>query len=441
LIEIDLESSTIGAGIVRISVSSWRPAAVASLAVLLTLTPAGLAGSASAAAPEPALADAQDPAVTTLAKDRGITIAEAQRRIGWQQAGSQLADDLAALGEGFGGLWFDRADGRVKVGVVAAVPRAGAQTRELVERRQLAAATDLVTVRHSLIQLERDSDWLGAATSAANAAGGARLGSALQTDRNRLVLRVPPSAGLSAAQQAVVDTARARLGSRVVVETGATGLQRQACGWSAGDFDCDAPLRGGVRIYQGSTAWCSTAFNARSNSDNLWYVLTAGHCGVKGTEFRAYQPTSGSFHVIGDVHNSTQAGNDDMAIIRINNVPGWNPRNWVYVHASADTVLDPDYTIVNTFNSPVGTRVCISGSTSGTDCGDVVEVNWDGTNGLSRAQYCSDGGDSGGAIYSGHNARGIHVGVVAGHDGDCLNAVFQTVREAASKLNVYVVTS
>jgi streptogrisin C len=429
---------------VRISLSSWHATAVASLALLLTLTSAGLAGSASAAAPAPALADAQDPAVTTLAKDRGISIAEAQRRIGWQQAGSQLADDLAVLGEDFGGLWFDPVSGRVKVGIVAAAKGARAQTRELVERRQLAAATDVVTVQHSLNQLQHDSDWLGAAISGANAAGGARLGSALQTDRNRLVLRVPPAVGLSAAQQSVVDTARARLGSRVVVEAGETGVQRQACAWSAGDFDCDAPLRGGVRLYQdfvqAFVPSCTTAFNARSNSDNLWYVMTAGHCGIKGDEFQGYKPSL-SFQAIGNVHNSIVDGNDDMAIIRINDVPGWNPRNWVYVHASADTTLDPDYTIVNTFNSPVGTRVCMSGSTSGTDCGDVVEVNWDGTNGLSRAQYCSDGGDSGGAIYSGHNARGIHIGVVPGHDGDCFNALFQTVREAASKLNVYVVTS
>ena len=41
---------------------------------------------------------------------------------------------------------------------------------------------------------------------------------------------------------------------------------------------------------------------------------------------------------------------------------------------------------------------------------------------------------------AGHNARGIHIGVVAGHDGDCLNALFQGVNEAATELRVRVYT-
>jgi streptogrisin C len=416
-------------------------AAVTVFAVAAALV--AVAAGPAAAAPEPTLADAQDPAVTTLARDRGISVVEAQRRIGWQLEAAPLADELRAkLGEDFGGLWIDRQSGRVKVGIVAAASgRASTAARQFADGRRLSAVTDLVTVQHGYAQLERDSAWLGEVIAAANRGGGAPLGSGLRVDQNRLVLRLPPGATLNAMQRTAVDTVTSRLGSRVVVEHKSGGVERQVCGWSAGDFDCDAPLRGGVRLYQGSTAWCSTAFNTRSNSDGLWYVMTAGHCGVAGTQFRAFQPSTGSFHTVGNVHNSSTAGNNDFAIVRINNVSGWDPRNWVYVHASGDTSLDPDYTITGTASSPVGTRVCISGSTSGTDCGDVVELNWDGANGLSRAEYCSDGGDSGGAIYSGHRARGIHVGVVAGHDGDCFNALFQVVSEAATALNVSVVTS
>src|SRR5262245_8954346 len=60
----------------------------------------------------PHLADADDPAVTTLAKDVGISIEEARIRIGWQDPAIQMGDELrTSLGEGFGGLWFDVADG------------------------------------------------------------------------------------------------------------------------------------------------------------------------------------------------------------------------------------------------------------------------------------------------------------------------------------------
>jgi hypothetical protein len=73
-----------------------------------------------AADPPPYLADAADPAVTTLASDLGISIREAQRRMGWQEPAIELASELErALGDRYGDLWFDPADGgRVKVGIV-----------------------------------------------------------------------------------------------------------------------------------------------------------------------------------------------------------------------------------------------------------------------------------------------------------------------------------
>jgi len=393
---------------------------------------------AAAGLPDGTFADATDPAVTSLAKDYGLTIAEARRRIGWQEPATRMAEQLAKSTGQFGGVWLDPADGgRVKIGWVGTDL---ATARSIVEGYGLGTATDFVPVRYSAAQLEQDAAWLGGALRSANAAG-VQLSSATQPDRNRTVLRVPAIGSLSAAQQDVVTAARARLGSRLVVESSMdTGIDYQACLWLAGDFDCDAPLRGGSRLYiNTSQPQCTTAFNARSNSDNKWYMMTAGHCGAIGTVFTAYQPGTGNFHTVGAVHNRS-AGANDYSIVTINNVAGWNPRNWVYVHASGDTVLDPDYTITNTATSPVGTRVCISGSTSGTDCGDVVEINWNGSGGFARAQYCSDGGDSGGAVYSGHNARGIHIGVVAGHDGDCLNALFQGITEAANNLNVHVYT-
>jgi hypothetical protein len=164
--------------------------------------------------------------------------------------------------------------------------------------------------------------------------------------------------------------------------------------------------------------------------------MTAGHCGDEGQHFLAFQPgRTGQYHPIGQVHNSVDIGNDDYAIIKIENVPGWDPRNWVYVHDTSDTVLDPEYYINATSTSPEGTRVCISGAASGTDCGRVLALNVGGQNGQARASYCSQSTDSGAPIYSDHKARGIHVG---GSPGNCQNALFQGVREAARELNVRV---
>ncbi|HVD89510.1 MAG TPA: hypothetical protein VNB91_11505, partial [Jatrophihabitantaceae bacterium] len=60
---------------------------VGTLVAVVLASSAAAAGApqAGAADPPPYLADASDPAVTTLAGDLGISIREAQRRIGWQE--------------------------------------------------------------------------------------------------------------------------------------------------------------------------------------------------------------------------------------------------------------------------------------------------------------------------------------------------------------------
>jgi hypothetical protein len=103
-----------------------RLAMLGLIGLLLAVTLAGQAaavgpGQVGAVDPPPYLADASHPAVTTLASDRGISIEEAQRRIGWQEPAMELAGELEwALGDRYGDLWFDAAgSGRVKVGIVA----------------------------------------------------------------------------------------------------------------------------------------------------------------------------------------------------------------------------------------------------------------------------------------------------------------------------------
>lgn len=115
---------------------------------------AARAPQAGAADPPSYLADAADPAVTTLASDLGISIREAQRRLGWQEPAIKLAGELErALGERYGDLWFDPADGgRVKVGIVGGDTTPAAR---LIARCKLSAVTDLIPVRHSYAELQQ----------------------------------------------------------------------------------------------------------------------------------------------------------------------------------------------------------------------------------------------------------------------------------------------
>jgi streptogrisin C len=438
----------------------WRRRRPLLLLALLGLVLAGLlasqappAGAAASSSLPPYLADATDPAVTTLARDRKISISEAQRRIGWQEPAMQLGEELQrALGDRFGGLWFDEAGGgRVKVGLVGG-DTSGATA--LIARRQLTAVTDLVAVQHSYAELEQAHAWLSTEIINANprpAKGQiSGLASALLIDKNQVQLQLPRGRALNGAQQAAVAAAKRRLGPSLAVGSWSGQARTEDCAWDRvlPTWNCDPPLRGGVGMdhpYSAGDAICTAGFNVRSTSDAKWYVMTAGHCGIKGTFWYGRPPNlpSGSWGVsIGTMHNSVYpgpTGYDDFGIIENSlELSWWQPGPYVYVHPSPDTTQNVQYIIKGVGGSTKDLRVCISGAVSGTDCGPVTATGWPVAGGYAVANYCSTGGDSGGPIFSGGVARGIHHGSKKGAAA-CRDRLYQGVAEAAQQLHVYVV--
>jgi len=427
-----------------------RVAQTLGVLLLATAGTAAISGPVQAAPfpTTPYLAGAADPAVTTLAAETGISVAEARQRIGWQVPAAELDEQLrSTMDEGFGGLWIDQSDrGRIKIGITRVT--AAAAFTSAISARRLGGVTDLVPVQHSYASLERANEWLGRAMAQVNDGKGADLTSIMLVNKNVVELRLPDGEALTAGQREVVRHAQAMFGSMITLGTWSGRVYDDACGLHLGSYVCDAPLRAGVRTYNSSlTAWCSTAFTARSLSDNKWYIMTAGHCGDAGEEFWTYQHVTDDFHKIGAVHNAIDPGtsDDDMAIITINNVAGWDPRPWVYVKDGVGQGVpgsseDQDYVIEGVSTSPVGTRVCMSSGNTGTSCGEVTGINHNGiTGGKAEANYCRQGGDSGAAVFSGGRARGIHSGSFA-PGNFCGNALFQGAVEAANKLNVYIVT-
>jgi streptogrisin C len=417
------------------------------LAVMLASQAAAVSpGQAGAVDPPPYLADASHPAVTTLASDRGISIEEAQRRIGWQEPAMELAGELErALGDRYGDLWFDAAgSGRVKVGIVGADTTLAAR---LIARRKLTAVTDLVPVRHSYPELVRAATWLTAEVARANPPAGKGTVKGLTVwrlpDRNLVELSLPRGQRLTAAQQATVTEARRRLGDKLTLGSWSGQMRDLNCAWrtSPSRFDCDAPLRGGVMLYVRSGAYyvpqCTAGFNARSTIDGKWYVMTAGHCGAPGRNFYVRQPATGQYHVLGHMHNRRWAGDDDFGIITIDNVAGWDPQPWVYRHPSADTDYDPRYPITGTAGSTYGLEVCVSGAVSGSDCGNVERVG-DPAGGLALVDLCVTDGDSGAPIYSYNRARGLLKGTNNSKD-PCEDRLYQGLTEAEQWLHVAAV--
>jgi hypothetical protein len=440
----------------------WRSRRPLLLLVLLGLVlaallasqtpPAAAGGKPTPASGPPYLADATDPAVTTLAADRHISIQEAQRRIGWQQPAMQLGEELRqALGDRYGGLWFDEAGGgRVKVGLV------GGDTGDaaaLIARRQLTAVTDLVTVQHSYADLEQAHAWLSESIIKANppAAKGqiSGLASALLIDKNQVQLELPRGQALNTAQQAVVAAAKRRLGARLAVGSWSGQIHTEECQWGTGlrIWDCDPPLRGGVGIvsFRGTTrATCTAGFNVRSIYDSKWYVLTAGHCGSKGTNWEGQPPNPPPYSwavEIGDMWdsvNSPSSYNDYGIIANERQLSYWNPGPYVYVHPSADTTPNVQYVIKGVGGSTKDLRVCVSGAISGTDCGLVKQTGWPVAGGFAVVDYCTTGGDSGAPVFAGGVAYGIHVGAKK-YAAACRDRLFQGITEATQQLHVYVV--
>jgi len=434
------------------------------LAVMLASSAAATgAPRAGAADPPPYLANATDPAVTTLAADLGISIREAQRRMGWQEPAMEMAGELErALGDRYGDLWFDPADGgRVKVGIVGG-DTAGLAVR-LIARRKLTAVTDLVPVRHSYAELKQAAAWLDTEVTRAIPPTRNGLVKGLSVwrlpDRNMVELDLPRGQRLTTAQQATVAAARQRLGSRLILGTWAGQTRDLSCAWGGGEFDCDPPLRGGVMMYLrnsqgGYDPECTVGFNAKSTVDGKWYVLTAGHCGYgPGTTFYVYQRRTGQFHVLGHMHrciwggrpSCVYAADDDEGIITIDNVPGWDPKPWVYVHAwtgpvpDLSTTTNPSYPIYGTGGSKLGMRVCVSGAIKGTSCGYVEQL---GGGSLAQVDLCADHGDSGAPIFAGQKALGLLKGANPDETGKpppaCTDRLYQGITEATQRLHVAV---
>jgi streptogrisin C len=451
----------------------WGARRLTVLGLVGLLTAVLLASQAAAAGPRPVgavepspyLANAADPAVTTLASDLGISIREAQRRLGWQEPAIQLAGKLErALGERYGDLWFDPADGgRVKVGIVGGNSAIAAR---LIARRKLTAVTDLVAVRHSYAELQQAATWLTAETARANppARNGLVKGLSVwrRPDKNAVELDLPRGQRLTSTQQATVAAARQRLGSKLALGTWAGQMRDLACVWSFNEasrktvFNCDPPLRGGLTLYirSGTSffAQCTVGFNAKSTVDGKWYVMTAGYCGSPGTTFYVFQPRDGQFHVLGNMHRCIWGGpgscvfasDDDEGIITIDNVPGWNPKPSVYVHAwtgpNDHTTENPSYPIYGTGGSRLGMRVCVSGAVSGTSCGNVELL---GGGGLARVDLCGEPGDSGAPIFTGQKAYGLLKGADAPDPGQpapgrCQDRLYQGITEATQRLHVAV---
>jgi hypothetical protein len=419
-------------------------AAVVALCALALAPPATAAGTPLPEAPMSGrnhTASELDSEAASFARERGISTATAAQRLGWQLVAPDLAERVANdLGGRSGGVWVDVNDGdRIKIGIVGGSdPQTDSIARRAAEAVGLFEGYDLVEVRHSADELERHNAWLGAEIARVNVGAAATLTAGLRTDLNAIELQTPVHGTLTAAQVAMLAEAAGRLGDRLVLAS----YLGQPQAWAGCAYPyCDPPLRGGIRI-NGNIHPCTGGFVARSKVDDKLYQFTAGHC-MDGGDNDSWSTrfTDDSVHVIGPLWHWKWHGAGDMAIVRINNVPGWNPKGWVHVTSGPDTTSDTTYHISSDNFSVIGMRICSTGSYYGrSDCGYVthlgVTVTYEGVtvHNLGRSSACGTNGDSGAPMYALHVAHGILLGGYS----EC-QSFYQGIRAAEEALNVDVV--
>ncbi|MBB5869028.1 hypothetical protein F4553_002407 [Allocatelliglobosispora scoriae] len=430
----------------------WKQVAVGAfaLALVTALVPSTATSAAPppAAAPQPAAApngtDDFAEEAAGFAKERGITEAEARKRMAWQLVAPDLDARLTTdLGSRYGALWIDVRNGdRVTIGVTGTVDAAAQATVKAATAAFGLTVYDLIPVKRSWAKLSADNDWLAGEVIRVNAGATVMLSAGIRTDLNAVQVGVPADGVLTAAQKAFVEAARTRLGAGLVLGTSPSrGFEAFA---GCDSPYCDPPLRGGVKInYPGVTA-CTLGFIAQSKVDSKKYMVTAGHCAMDRLGNWWSKNAGLSEFKVGAVHHwifDTYIG--DMAIIRIDDPSaiGWNPQPWVMVTWGLSTTENFTYHISSDNMSVVGMRICTTGmKTRMSNCSYVTELgltaNLDGLpmRNLGRTDNCSQHGDSGAPMYASHVGYGILVG---GVEGDC-DTVYQGIRTVERELNVNI---
>ncbi|WP_405014668.1 S1 family peptidase [Kitasatospora sp. NBC_01539] len=382
----------------------------AALSALLTLSTLGLglttATAAPGPAPAPAVASPLSPGLAdALQRDLGLTAGQAEARLGQEATAARLLPQLrTTAGAAYGGSWFDPSQGKLVVALTD-------QARAAEIRAAGAATTAVARTEQSLDRAKTALDAAARTTPAPAAVAGWRV----DPQRNSVVVTVAPGSRRDAAVAAFLKSAGTT--AAVTVEEGAAQAPRTL---SAG-------VVGGDPYYINGNTRCSIGFAVQGG------FVSAGHCGGTGSSVVGWDGSA-----MGTFAGSSFPGND-YSYIRIAN--GW----WtVPVVLGWGTVSDA--LVRGSWQAPVGSSVCRSGSTTHWHCGvvqglnETVNYSQGAVQQLTRTSVCAEPGDSGGSFITGDQAQGV----TSGGWGNCSSGGqtwFQPVNEILSRYGLTLVTA
>lgn len=359
----------------------------------------------------------------------------------------------AALGDNFGGVWFEPSTAQVYVGVISPGSRWAAHA--LAVQTGLEETVTETPVRSTWAELEAAQDRWDRQLADLLQSGAAAT--SLMPDRNALSIELLTT--LPSAMRTSLERQAASESVNVLVEIAPKqrfGLERDArCKkFKYKEVYCDKPIVAGVTITaQGScTAGPAAVLKDRSKKENATktYLLTAGHCldlgGGLGKAWHSYDKEGKVKETIGPAHKFINA-ETDVGVIEITSSYWANPKDPVPVDPtvarwSKTEETDP-FPVIQQEAPMVNAKVCISGQSSGLDCGGqikAISVTNAGTKNLVEVVgLFTEGGDSGAPWFTEANymenprkghVLGTHVGSISAE----FRSFFQPLEVSFTKL-------
>jgi hypothetical protein len=401
-------------------------------------------------------------AETAVLTRKGISPARASLAISAQTQIAQkklVATIEGALGDSYGGGWFDPATATLHVGVLSTADRRTVE--RIAAQANLAARVAATTVRSTWGQLQAAQQRWDRRLASLLTSG--RAQTALAPQANALLITLSPA--VPAAQRAALerDAASGPVNIQVAVaQRPLVGLVRESTATSCNVFEptkaanCNPTLTSGVLIESAGGEICSAGPLAIPKGTKLeTYVITAGHCikelssgrGGIGSKWFAFNRarTKGEIGPASEFFENTK---DDVGTIRIARPGFWSLNTTTPVFA--DTA---EWTKTNEQSFPVegerapmtGNVDCHEGRTTGQACGVITKTSV-GTEGFVEVGggAASAGGDSGGPWMFITTKADLSVLMEGSHVGkEGTNPIFEALSKsfnALSGLNLELLT-
>jgi len=404
-----------------------------------------------------AYVDAQGSAAQSdAARPREETLLEKSRRVEveGQIARTNLNGRIkAALGDAFGGAWFEPQTARLHVGITSPADR---QTVEAVAAEAgLAGIVTATPVRSTWAQLAAEQQRWNERLVDLFERGDVKTG--IMPDLN--AVRVELGTAVPASRRATLEREAATGDVDVSIAVAPSAhlrLVREArCNkFQQTEAYCDPTIVAGVTIEDDKKSAKCTAGPAvvRANPKKPTvatetYILTAGHCikEASGTKWFAYNKKeerkeigpAGAFRV-------TEV---DVGVIKVNNpvldkkaggywaIQGMAP---VYPSVALWEQEEPEpFGVTGQWEPAKGTEACLSAQTTATQCGEIIQENVKTIGGVEELFEVggteTEKGDSGGPWWNKGSAslmEGTHVGKVEANG----NALFQSLKSSFNTL-------